>query len=145
MHDETALSSQDNQAARSSISRYVPAKILIVDDEPVITSTLAIIFANAGYDARTTSSAEEALELIADWSPDLAFLDVILPKMTGIELAILLRVKHPNCRIALFSGQAATRDLLSGAKALGYTFDVIAKPVHPETLLTLAAQLSRAI
>jgi DNA-binding response OmpR family regulator len=55
-------------------------KILIVDDERVITSTLAIIFANAGYDARAASSAEEALELIANWCPDLAFLDVILPK-----------------------------------------------------------------
>jgi DNA-binding response OmpR family regulator len=135
----------DNPAARSPISRYVPAKILIVDDERLITSTLAIIFANAGYDARATSSAEEALELIADWSPDLAFLDVILPGMNGIELAILLRVKHPKCRVALFSGQAATTDLLSGATALGYTFDIVAKPVHPETLLTLASQLARAV
>jgi CheY-like chemotaxis protein len=123
----------------------VYSKILIVDDEHVIGGTLAIIFANAGYDARATSSAEDALELIADWCPDLAFLDVILPKMNGIELAILLRVKYPNCRIALFSGQAATSDLLAAARASGHTFEILAKPVHPETLLTLAAQLGRAV
>jgi DNA-binding response OmpR family regulator len=115
-------------------------KILIVDDEYVITSTLATIFANAGYDARSASSAEEALELIADWYPDLAILDVILPKMNGIDLAILMRAKHPNCRIALFSGQAETSDLL-GETSSGYAFDIVAKPVHPEALLCLAAQL----
>jgi DNA-binding NtrC family response regulator len=65
--------------------------------------------------------------------------------MSGIELAILLRGKHPNCRVALFSGQPATSDLLSAATALGYTFDIVAKPVHPETLLSLASQLGRAI
>jgi CheY-like chemotaxis protein len=120
-------------------------KILIVDDELLIASTLAIIFANAGYDARATSSAEEALELIADWCPELAFLDVILPKMNGIELAILLRAKYPKCRIALFSGQAATSDLLAVATASGYTFEIVAKPVHPQTLLTIASQLGRAV
>jgi DNA-binding response OmpR family regulator len=44
-------------------------KILIVDDELAIANTLAIIFANAGYDARAASSAEQALELIADGAP----------------------------------------------------------------------------
>jgi DNA-binding NtrC family response regulator len=124
--------------------RYISSfvhKILIVDDDRAISSTLAMIFANAGYDVRAASSAEEALELIADWSPDLAILDVVLPEMNGIELAILLKVKYPNCRIKLSSGHPITSDLLA---ASGHAFEVLAKPVHPETMLHLASQLDRA-
>ena len=119
-------------------------KVLIVDDERVIADSLVTIFKSAGYDARAASSAEGALELIGDWSPDLTILDVIIPKMDGIDLAILLRAKYPNCRIVLFSGQADTRDLLVAANASGYAFEIVAKPVHPETLLSLAAQLGPA-
>jgi DNA-binding NtrC family response regulator len=117
------------------------SKILIVDDERVIADTLAVIFKRAGYDARSASSAEQALELIADWFPDWAILDVILPKMSGIDLAILVRAKRPNCRITLFSGQGPTHDLLAAATASGHTFEIIAKPAPPEALLDLASQL----
>jgi CheY-like chemotaxis protein len=120
-------------------------KILIVDDERLVAATLAIIFANAGYDARGASSAEEAVELIADWYPELAILDVVLPKMNGIDLAILLKAKYPNCRIVLSSGHPAAGDLLAAATASGHAFEIVAKPVHPEELLILAAQLDRAI
>jgi DNA-binding response OmpR family regulator len=49
-------------------------RVLIVDDERVISDTLAIIFKNAGYDAKPVYSAERALEILnqGDWSPDLA-------------------------------------------------------------------------
>jgi two-component system OmpR family response regulator len=120
-------------------------KILIVDDSRVIADTLEMIFKGDGYDARAASSAEEALEMIADWCPDLAILDVILPKMNGITLAILLRTKCLNCRIALSSGNPATTDLLAAATASGHAFEVLAKPVRPETLLHLASELDRAI
>jgi CheY-like chemotaxis protein len=131
---------EGNPVARSFIARFVH-KILIVDDGRVVAATLAIIFANAGYDARAASSAEEALELIADWCPDLAILDVVLPKMNGIDLAILLRARYPNCRIALSSGHPATDDLLAAANASGHAFEVVVKPAHPQELLSLASRL----
>ena len=116
-------------------------KILIVDDEHVVLDTRVILFKSAGYDARAASSAEEALELIADWIPDLAILDVILPKMNGIDLAVLLRAKYPNCRIVLSSGHPTTGEFLAAATASGHAFEVVAKPVHPQELLAIAAQL----
>jgi CheY-like chemotaxis protein len=118
-------------------------KILIVDDSLVIADTLVIIFKDAGYDARAASSGEEALELIADWVPDLAILDVILPKMSGIALGILLKARCPNCRIALSSGHPTTSDLLAAATASGHVFEILAKPVHPDVLLSLASELGR--
>jgi DNA-binding NtrC family response regulator len=114
---------------------------LIVDDEHVIADTLAIIFANAGYDALAVYSAEQALEMLqgADWQPQLAILDVGLPRMNGIDLAILLGRMFPRCKVSLFSGQAATLDLIEAAQRNGHTFEVLPKPVHPDLLLGMAA------
>jgi CheY-like chemotaxis protein len=77
--------------------------------------------------------------------PDLLIMDVVMPGMTGIEAAIIARhiiarhiiARHllPNCKILLFSGQAATADLLETARSQGHEFDLLAKPVHPTDLL----------
>ena len=61
--------------------------------------------------------------------------DVIMTGMTGIEAAIKTREKMPRCKILLFSGQAATADLLERARAQGHEFEILAKPVHPTDLL----------
>ena len=61
--------------------------------------------------------------------------DVIMPGMTGIEVAIALRDSLPDCRILLFSGQAATADLLELVKTHGHQFEIVAKPIHPSDLL----------
>lgn len=100
-------------------------KILVVDDERTIADTLAIIFSQRGYDTRAAYSAEQALEIVAKWSPDLAILDVVLPKMNGIDLSILLSERLPKCQTLLFSGQALTKDLLAQAEKKGYTFAIL--------------------
>jgi DNA-binding NtrC family response regulator len=117
--------------------------VLIVDDEHVIADTLVIIFANAGYDARAAYSAEQALDMLKDagWQPRVAILDVGLPRMNGIDPAILLQGLCPGCGLSLFSGQAATVDLIEAAERKGHSFQVLAKPVHPDDLLSLAAQM----
>jgi hypothetical protein len=55
--------------------------------------------------------------------------------MTGIEAAIITRAKLPNCKILLFSGQAATVQLLEQARAQGHEFEILSKPIHPADLL----------
>lgn len=119
-------------------------KVLIVDDERVIADTLAAIFSSNGYEAHAAYSAEHALEIVALWLPDLAILDVVLPKMHGINLAVLLAEKVPTCRTLLFSGQTLTEDLLAQAAKKGYTFTILAKPVHPTEMLEKALALLTA-
>ena len=58
---------EDNPVVRNPITRPVQHKVLIVDDERLVANTPVILFKSAGSDARAASSAEEALELIADW------------------------------------------------------------------------------
>lgn len=116
-------------------------KILIVDDEETIADTLALIFSSNGYDAKTAYSAEQALETLEEWRPDLAVIDVVLPGMNGIEFAIFLKAGYPGCQFLLFSGQPGTSGLLEEAKRKGHLFEILAKPLHPTFMLATVAQL----
>jgi CheY-like chemotaxis protein len=122
-------------------SSFEPKRVLFVDDERLIADTLAIIFSSQGYETRAVYSAEQALELISDWLPNLAIIDVQLPGMNGIDLAIRLKAEYPDCRLSLFSGQASTTDLLDLARQNGHSFDIIAKPVPPGEFLAQASHL----
>ncbi|WP_260705407.1 response regulator [Edaphobacter flagellatus] len=110
-------------------------KVLVADDEQVIANTLAIILNQAGFEARAVFSGEKAIEMLDSFQPDMLISDVIMTGMTGIEAAIITRSKLPKCKILLFSGQAATADLLEKAREQGHEFEILAKPVHPTDLL----------
>ena len=116
-------------------------KILIIDDEPTIADTLAVIFSSSGYDSRSVYSAEQALETLEQWRPDLAIIDVVLPGMNGIEFAIFLKASYPGCQFLLFSGQPGTTGLLEEAKRKGHLFDILAKPLHPTFMLATVSEM----
>jgi CheY-like chemotaxis protein len=116
-------------------------RVLVVDDERVIADTLTIIFKQAGYEAGAVYSAEQALELLAAWPAQVAVIDVRLPGMDGVDLAIRLKAEYPACKLILFSGNAATTDLLERARLDGHDFECLAKPVPPTDLLALLAGL----
>jgi CheY-like chemotaxis protein len=110
-------------------------KVLVADDEQVIANTLAIILNQAGFEACAVYSGEAAIEALDSFQPDMLISDVIMTGITGIEAAIAIRQKMPHCKILLFSGQAATADLLEKARLHGHEFEILAKPVHPTDLL----------
>lgn len=111
-------------------------KVLVADDERVIADTLAMILNQSGFHARAVYSGEKALELAESFRPDMLISDVIMADLNGIDAAIRIRTVLPEIKILLFSGQAATADLLEKARADGYEFEILAKPVHPQDLLT---------
>lgn len=110
-------------------------KVLVVDDERVIADTLAMILSQSGFDAQARYSGEDALEFASTFQPDMLICDVIMADLNGIDAAIRIRALLPKIKILLFSGQAATADLLEKARAQGYEFEILAKPVHPQDLL----------
>jgi CheY-like chemotaxis protein len=110
-------------------------KVLVADDERVIADTLAMILNQSGFDARAVYSGEKALESVATFKPDMLISDVIMADLNGIDAAIRIRQLLPGIKILLFSGQAATADLLEKARADGHEFEILAKPVHPQDLL----------
>ena len=111
------------------------AHIFVVDDEPLIASTLAAILQMNGFSAKFFTCPHEVLNAARLKAPDLVISDVAMPGVSGIDLAIQMRAQYPTCKILLFSGQAATMDLLENARAQGYDFDLLLKPVPPTELL----------
>jgi CheY-like chemotaxis protein len=109
--------------------------VLVVDDERVIADTLAIILSQSGFEAKAVYSGEAAVETAQELHPEMIISDVIMHDLNGIEAAIRIRKMLPGCKILLFSGQAATADLLESARSRGHEFTILAKPVHPQDLL----------
>ncbi len=110
-------------------------RVLVVDDEHVIADTLAMILNGAGFNASAVYTGTDAIDFARSTKPDLIISDVVMPDMSGIEAAIHIRGFLPACKILLFSGQAATADLLATARGRGYEFEILAKPIHPKDLL----------
>jgi DNA-binding response OmpR family regulator len=61
-------------------------RVLIVDDERTTADTLALVFSSGGYETQTAYTTEQAIEVVAEWLPDLAIIDVVLPQTNGIDL-----------------------------------------------------------
>jgi len=115
-------------------------KVLVVDDEKVIADTLAMILNQSGFFAQSVYSGEKAVEQAVSFGADMLISDVIMADLNGIDAAIRIKKLLPKIKILLFSGQAATADLLEKARAQGYEFEILAKPVHPKDLLSRLRQ-----
>ncbi len=113
-----------------------PAKILLVDDDPDIIELLEYNLTKEGYDIASAADGLQALEVVKKFKPDLVLLDVMMPKMDGIETARQIR---------LLSEFKETYILFLTARAEEYTevaaFDVgaddyVVKPIKPRALLS---------
>lgn len=111
--------------------------VLVVDDEVVIADTVTTILSQHGMAAMTAYDGFGALEIAHVVPPDLLLADVVMPGMSGIDLAIQVRKDIPDCAILLFSGQAATAGLLAKAGKAWSDFEVLLKPIHPQKLMQL--------
>jgi CheY-like chemotaxis protein len=69
--------------------------------------------------------------------PDIILADVLMPRLNGVEAARRIREFLPKARILLFSGHAETAELLEHARREGHQFEVLAKPLNPDTLLKI--------
>lgn len=71
------------------------SRILVVDDETQITRVLKTTLQSQGYEVKTASDGETALNLALDWIPDLIVTDLSMPRMTGLELCRMVRERSP--------------------------------------------------
>ena len=92
-------------------------RVLIADDEQVIADSLAAILGHFGYETTAAYDGKTALEKAGIFEPDFVVTDVMMPVMNGIELAIQIGEILPGCKVILFSGMAATSDLVEDAKS----------------------------
>jgi CheY-like chemotaxis protein len=110
-------------------------KVLVVDDQRMIVDTITEILKMYHFRAFAAYDGKSALELAVTIRPDYLLTDVLMPEMNGMELAIAIRKLLPETQILLISGQTGISKILDEGEQLGYEFELIAKPVHPEKLI----------
>lgn len=115
-------------------------KVLVVDDEARIADTLALVLQHSGYQTSVAYEGSSALAQCAEFRPDLLLTDVVMPGMDGIELSQRVTEKVPECKVLLFSGNAATGELVEQARDRGLHLQLLSKPVHPVEMLRKVAE-----
>jgi adenylate cyclase len=111
------------------------ASVLIIDDDPVIQLLLRVNFEQDGFQVETASDGEEGLKKAREMQPDLTLLDVLMPKLDGIEVLKALR-EDPVTRdltVALLSAKADDSDQSAGMAAGANAY--MTKPFDPLALL----------
>ena len=112
-----------------------PPRILVVDDNPTNVKILQTRLASAGYDIVTAADGEEALATARESAPDLILLDVMMPRLDGIEVCRRLRAdpSFPFTPIVLVTALSETKDMVAGLEAGGDEY--LTKPINGLELL----------
>jgi CheY-like chemotaxis protein len=118
-------------------------RVLVIDDEKFVADTLVMILQESGLHALAAYNGPAALAQADSFRPTVVISDVIMPGMNGIEVCAAIQAKYPDCHILLFSGQAATTDLVQEARTKGFTWELLAKPVDPEDLISKLESLDQ--
>ncbi len=79
-------------------------KILVVDDELLLRDVLFDYLNRQGFEVNLAPDAEKALELTENYTPDIALIDIKLPKISGIELTKILKNNNPDLPIIIMTG-----------------------------------------
>jgi DNA-binding response OmpR family regulator len=128
---------------RPTTSTASMARILIVEDEPNMVAGLRDNFEYEGYNVITAADGIEGLERALAGSPDLVILDVMMPKMSGLEVCKQLKAKRPSLPIIMLTARSQEVDKVVGLE-LGAD-DYVTKPFSIRELLArVKAVLRRA-
>jgi two-component system alkaline phosphatase synthesis response regulator PhoP len=107
-------------------------RVLIVDDDPKVCETLGRYLAHAGYTTSSALDGAKALELVQTFAPDLVILDLLLPRVSGLEVCRMLRAKSA-IPIIMLTARTTEQDKLTGL-SLGAD-DYLTKPFSPRELV----------
>lgn len=111
-----------------------PPVVLVADDDADIRSLVRYRLESSGYDVITACDGEEALRLADEHSPSLAIVDVMMPKVDGLEVVRRLRANPKSARmpIILLTARAQEMDVARGFEA--GADDYVRKPFSPKEL-----------
>lgn len=108
------------------------ARVLVVDDEPAIRSTMRMILEYEGHECLVAGSGQEALTLAERDKPDLVFLDIKMAGMDGLEVLSRLRAMNDAVPVVMISGHGTISTAVEAARK--GAFDFIEKPFESERI-----------
>lgn len=109
------------------------ARILVVEDEPSIREVVSLYLTRAGYQVFVVTDGQAALEHLASQTPDLVVLDLMLPKVDGLEVTRWLR-ERGDTPIIMLTARREERDRIAGLE-MGAD-DYVVKPFSPQELVS---------
>jgi DNA-binding response OmpR family regulator len=115
-------------------------RILIIDDDPLIRSSLSIALRRQGHEIDLARNGAEGLERFQAGGHDVVVTDILMPEREGIETIRALRRAAPGLRIVAMSGGGTGYDVLDIARRLGAD-RTIAKPFGPQQLMAVIDEL----
>jgi DNA-binding response OmpR family regulator len=115
------------------------ARILVVDDERNIRKTLRLVLEAVGYQVDAASDGEEALDKIKEQHYDIAFVDLHMPRLGGLELLRLMRGLSEETAVVILTAYGSVARAVEAMK-LG-AVDFLEKPFDPKTIRLLAEEI----
>lgn len=111
------------------------ARVLIVDDDPVVRRMLQLSFESEGFDVTTAGDGEEGLNAMRAGKPDVVILDIMMPKLDGMKVMHELKGDDSlrGLPVILLSAKATSLDVELGLKA--GASDYVTKPCDPIDLV----------
>jgi len=111
------------------------SKILIVDDEKLICDMLRTELEKNNYEVTVVNNSKDAIKVIEHTNFDIVLLDLMLPKITGLDLLSLIKEKSPNTVVIIITAYGSAESAVKAMK-LG-AFDYITKPFSMEEMLVV--------
>ena len=110
-------------------------RILLIDDEPVVLDSCLAILEGGEHDVALASSGAEGLDKARAWAPDLVFVDLKMPGMSGMQVLDVIRSLDPTVVCIVFTGFATIGSAVE-AMQLG-AYDFLPKPFTPDEFRTM--------
>jgi len=114
------------------------ARILVVDDEPLIADNLRLTLEHEGYEVETASSTVSAMLRLEEREFATALVDLVLPDGDGLHLLRLLKSKDPSLEVIIMTGHSSISKAVEATKQGAFYF--VAKPFDSEEMLVLVAK-----
>lgn len=114
--------------------------ILICDDSAVLRKTLAYILKDWGIETiHEAKNGEEGVELYLEHRPDLVFMDIVMPKKSGLEALSEIRAQDPSARVVMASSTGTKKNLMTAIDE--GSLDFIQKPFEKEAVHTVLRRI----
>ena len=113
-----------------------PAKILVADDERTTRFAICSMLKKSGYSVTSVKNGAEALHRIQQINFDLAFLDIWMPKLTGLEVLARMRLGGSSSKVVIMTSDGTPESVLSAVREQAYAY--LSKPFPPKEAVELA-------
>jgi DNA-binding response OmpR family regulator len=102
-------------------SAPLPATVLVIDDDPDMVESLAMMLGDHGFPVLTANDGVRGLEMFREYKPAVVLSDILMPEQDGIEVIMTMRRERPGVKIIAISGSGriGTTDFLTMARKLG--------------------------